>query len=80
MTWQSMTTTKRLIVEKGGIPILAKLLKRDCSVEEKTFAAKGIWTLAFLKENKEKLRKNRVLYTVSKTFSTFVIIMKQLLM
>ena len=50
---------KRLIVEKGGIPILAKLLQRDCSEKEKTSAANGIWRLAFLKENKEKLRKEQ---------------------
>ena len=52
-------TNKRLIVENGGIQILAKLLQPDCSVEEKTTATKGIWRLAFLKENKEKLRKGQ---------------------
>eukprot|EP00057_Strongylocentrotus_purpuratus_P014006 XP_011668480.1 PREDICTED: uncharacterized protein LOC105440240 [Strongylocentrotus purpuratus] len=50
---------KRLIVEKGGIPILAKLLQRDCSVKEKTSAANGIWRLAFLKENKGKMQKEQ---------------------
>eukprot|EP00057_Strongylocentrotus_purpuratus_P017973 XP_011672447.1 PREDICTED: uncharacterized protein LOC105442224 [Strongylocentrotus purpuratus] len=57
---------KRLIVEKGGIPILAKLLQQDCSVEEKTSAANGIWRLAFLKENKEKLRKEQgIIYNLT---------------
>ncbi|XP_011672445.1 uncharacterized protein LOC105442223 [Strongylocentrotus purpuratus] len=57
---------KRLIVEKGGIPILAKLLQRDCSVEEKTSAANGLWRLAFLKENKEKLRKEQgIIYNLT---------------
>ncbi|XP_030849679.1 uncharacterized protein LOC115927667 [Strongylocentrotus purpuratus] len=50
---------KRLIVKKGGIPFLAKLLHRDCSLEEKTAAANGIWGLAFLKEHKEKLLKKQ---------------------
>eukprot|EP00057_Strongylocentrotus_purpuratus_P014003 XP_011668477.1 PREDICTED: uncharacterized protein LOC105440236 [Strongylocentrotus purpuratus] len=50
---------KRLIVEERGIPILANFLKRDCSVEAKTSAANGIWRLAFLKENKEKLRQDK---------------------
>ncbi|XP_030848994.1 uncharacterized protein LOC115918878 [Strongylocentrotus purpuratus] len=56
---------KRLIVEKGGIPILSKLLQRDCSMEEKTFAANSIWRLAFLKENKEKLQKEQgIIYSL----------------
>ena len=56
---------KRLIVEKGGIPILAKLLQRDCSVEEKTSAANSIWRLTFLNENKEKLLKEQgIIYSM----------------
>ena len=62
---------KRLIVEKGGIPILAKLLQRDCSVKEKTSAANGIWRLAFLKENKGKLQKEQGIICSKFTFSTF---------
>eukprot|EP00057_Strongylocentrotus_purpuratus_P013055 XP_011667529.1 PREDICTED: uncharacterized protein LOC105439818 [Strongylocentrotus purpuratus] len=57
---------KRLIVEQGGIPILAKLLQQDCSVEEKTSAANGIWRLAFRKKNKEKLRKEQdIIYNLT---------------
>nr|XP_054756891.1 uncharacterized protein LOC129262949 [Lytechinus pictus] len=48
---------KKLIVTEGGIPLLGKLLKPKCTTEEKTSAANTIWRLAFLKENKEKLRK-----------------------
>eukprot|EP00057_Strongylocentrotus_purpuratus_P014007 XP_011668481.1 PREDICTED: uncharacterized protein LOC105440241 [Strongylocentrotus purpuratus] len=57
---------KRLVVEHEGIPILAKLLQRDCSVVEKTSAANVVWRLAFLKENKEKLRKEHdIIYNLS---------------
>ncbi|XP_003731304.1 uncharacterized protein LOC100887968 [Strongylocentrotus purpuratus] len=57
---------KQLIVEKGGIHILSKLLERDCSVEEKTSAANGIWRLAFLKKNKEQLRKEQgIIYNLT---------------
>ena len=31
----------------------------DCTVEEKTHAAGGLWRLAFLKENKETLRQDQ---------------------
>ncbi|XP_054757250.2 uncharacterized protein LOC129263364 [Lytechinus pictus] len=48
---------KKLIVTRGGIHLLGKLLKPKCTNEEKTSAANTIWRLAFLKENKEKLRK-----------------------
>ncbi|XP_041465897.1 uncharacterized protein LOC121416466 [Lytechinus variegatus] len=48
---------KKLIATEGGIPLLAELLKPNCSTEEKISAANTIWRLAFLKENKEKLRK-----------------------
>ncbi|XP_041466190.1 uncharacterized protein LOC121416781 [Lytechinus variegatus] len=57
---------KQLIVAKGGIPILGKLLEPKCSKEEKTSAANTIWRLAFLKENKEKLRKEQsIIYNVT---------------
>nr|XP_054756892.1 uncharacterized protein LOC129262950 [Lytechinus pictus] len=57
---------KKLIVTKGGIPLLGQLLKPNCSIEEKTSAANTIWRLAFLKENKEKLRKDQgIIYNLT---------------
>ncbi|XP_041466412.1 uncharacterized protein LOC121416946 [Lytechinus variegatus] len=57
---------KKLIVTKGGISLLAELLKPNCSTEEKISAANTIWRLAFLKENKEKLRKDQgIIYNLT---------------
>ena len=50
---------KRLIAEKGGIGFMGRMLEMDCTVEEKTHAAGGLWRLAFLKENKETLRQDQ---------------------
>ena len=53
---------KLLIVELGGIDVLERILMEEgSSNEEKLWAARGIWQLAFKEENKVKIRQRTTL-------------------
>ena len=46
---------KRIVVDKGAVPSLLKLLRSGDS-EERESAALAVWTISFSKENREKLK------------------------
>ncbi|XP_054769415.2 uncharacterized protein LOC129277236 [Lytechinus pictus] len=50
---------KLLIVNRGGIEILERILTgKGSSNEEKLWAARGVWQMAFKEENKVKIRQS----------------------
>ncbi|XP_006816972.2 uncharacterized protein LOC100367365 [Saccoglossus kowalevskii] len=50
-------SNKMKLVEQGILPPLYKLLQSDCTHDEQRLAACALWTLAFKKENVDKIRK-----------------------
>ncbi|XP_041468797.1 uncharacterized protein LOC121418766 [Lytechinus variegatus] len=50
---------KKLIVELDGLTLIGKMLAEKCTDEEKETAAAAIWQLAFVDENKEKIRQDQ---------------------
>ncbi|XP_070553260.1 uncharacterized protein [Ptychodera flava] len=50
---------KVTIVEVGVLPSLVKLLQDGNSLEEQRLSATALWTLAFHKDNKDKIRKEK---------------------
>lgn len=47
---------KQKIVASGALPLYVKLLQADCSPQEQTQGALGIWTLAFSEESRQQIR------------------------
>ncbi|XP_071504382.1 uncharacterized protein [Diadema antillarum] len=52
-------SNKRLIMELGGLPLIGRMLQDKFSDEEKEIAATTIWQLAFVDENKERVRQEQ---------------------
>ncbi|XP_072168197.1 uncharacterized protein [Diadema setosum] len=52
-------SNKRLIMELGGLPLIGRMLQDKFSDEEKEIAATTIWQLAFVEENKERVRQEQ---------------------
>ncbi|XP_077984441.1 uncharacterized protein LOC144439064 isoform X2 [Glandiceps talaboti] len=50
-------TNKVKFVKHGALPLLVQLLKPTCTTTEQRLAATAIWTLAFHKDNKVRIRK-----------------------
>ncbi|XP_041481648.1 uncharacterized protein LOC121428847 [Lytechinus variegatus] len=55
-------SNKLLVVKLGGIEVLERILARDgSSNEEKHWAARGVWQLAFKESNKVKIRHSKAI-------------------
>lgn len=48
-------------MDNGAVPLMVRMLGENCSEEEHRLASEGLWKLAFVDDNRQRMRENMAL-------------------